>query len=97
MHVLGTSNEYICIPLRGPETDLTGYAVYIAVVAEDAGEPATGDYQTASWINGEVCWKPSTDWATDVGTGSFMAYARIVAAPEDVRVISGRVRVGDVR
>lgn len=97
MYVLATSNEYVCIPLQGPETDLTGYPVYVAVVAEDAGEPAVGDYQTASWINGEVCWKPTTDWGTDVGTGQFMAYARIVVSPEDVRLASGRVRVGDTR
>jgi hypothetical protein len=99
MLVLASSTEYICIALTGPFADLTGYPVSMALVlpgqgAGVNGEPADNEYQASAWINGEVCYKPT---AGQYPPGEYIAYVRIVAAPEDVRLLSGRVRIGDAR
>jgi hypothetical protein len=94
MLILASSTEFICIPMSGPYADLTVYAVSMALVLPGAGEPLVTDYKTASWINGEVCYKPN---AGDYAIGEYNAYVRIVAGTEDVRLLSGRVRIGDAR
>lgn len=89
MMILASSTEYVFIPLDGPYGDLTGYAVSVALLPDDGTEPADSDYLPAIWLNGEVALLHQ--WAA----GDYMAYVRISAPPEDVRLISGRVRIGD--
>jgi hypothetical protein len=92
MLVLSTSTEYLLIPLTGPVSDLTAYPVKIALVPAGGGEPADGDYQAAQWIGGEAAILLS-----GFAPGEYMAYTRIQASPEDVRLAAGRVRIGDAR
>jgi hypothetical protein len=95
MMILASSKPYIFVPLDGPKgVDLTQFSAWIAVVPDTGAEPATGDYQAATWINGEA--------AILVGDGQYqpgdyMIYARLSAPPEDLRLVSGRLRVGDIR
>jgi hypothetical protein len=89
MLLLTTSSEFICIPMSGPYADLTVYTPSIAIVDEDAVQPTTGAYQTAAWLNGEIAYKPS---AGQFPAGDYMAYVRLQAGAEDVRVKSGRIR-----
>lgn len=95
MLILASSTEYLSIPVTGPVDDLTGYAVSIALIPEAAGgEPALGDYQSAAWINGEAAHLVTTG---DYPAGEYLAFVRVIAAPEDVRMFAGRVRIGDTR
>lgn len=95
MLILASSTEYISIPVTGPVDNLTGYPVTIALIPEaTGGEPALGDYKSAAWINGEAAHLVT---AGDYPAGEYLAFVRIVAAPEDVRLFAGRVRVGDAR
>ena len=94
MKLMETSTQYLMVPVSGPVDDLTTYAAYIAIVDEDAGEPADSDYRAATWINGEAALLVN---AGDYPAGQYMVYVRVVAAPEDVRMASGRLRVGDAR
>jgi hypothetical protein len=101
MVILESSTEPILVPLAGP-AGMSGYPVSVAVVPEGSGEPATGDYQAASWRNvtvsqdgqreyGDAMIQPSAPFPA----GLYMVYARVIAAPADVRKVSGRLRVGD--
>lgn len=95
MLILQTSTEKIAIPVTGPVSDLSGYAVSVALVSASAGaEPVSGDYQSAVWISGEAVMLIT---AGQYPPGEYMAYVRVQASPEDVRLASGRVRIGDVR
>lgn len=95
MLILASSTEYVSIPVTGPVTNLTVYPVTIALIPESTGgEPLLGDYKTATWINGEAA-KLVT--AGEYPPGDYLAFVRIVATPEDVRIFSGRVRIGDTR
>lgn len=95
MMILATSRPYICVPADGPKgVDLTQYSAGIAVVPDTGDEPDTGDYQAADWINGEAVFLPAVD---QFPPGEYMVYLRISAPPEDVRLVSGRLRVGDIR
>jgi hypothetical protein len=90
MLLLSSSSEFICIPMSGPYADLTQFPnPQVAIVDEDAGQPATGAYLTAAWMNGEVAYKPASG---QFPAGDYMAYVRLVANTEDVRVKSGRIR-----
>lgn len=95
MLILASSTEYVSIPVTGPVADLTPFTVSIALIPESTGgEPAVGDYKSAAWINGAAAHLVT---AGDYPAGDYMAFVRIVAPPEDVRLFSGRVRIGDVR
>lgn len=95
MLLLATSTEYIFVPLDGPPgLDLTQYQVGIAVVPDAGIEPDLDDYQTATWIDGEAAFLPSSG---QYPAGQYMVYARISNPPEDIRLESGRLRIGDTR
>jgi hypothetical protein len=96
MMVLATSSEYVFVPLDGPPgLDLTQFDVSLAFVPDDGAgtEPDTDAYSSASWIGGEAALIPNPGLAA----GPYLVYARLVAPPEDVRLLSGRLRVGDTR
>jgi len=105
MMVLATSNQYMCVPLTGPPgVDLTGYPVWLALIPDSsAAEPADSDYKAANWlpcpVHGvDVARKPAlANWGAEYPAGGYLAYARCQAGAEDVRLPSGRVRIGDVR
>lgn len=95
MLILASSSEYISIPVTGPVDDLTPYTVSVALIPEAVGgEPALGDYKSAAWVNGEAAHLIT---AGDYPAGEYLAFVRIQASPEDVRLFSGRVRIGDTR
>lgn len=95
MLILASSTEYLSIPVTGPVADLTAYPVTIALIPEaTGGEPALGDYKSASWIGGKAAHLIT---AGDYPAGDYLAFVRVVATPEDVRMFSGRVRIGDSR
>jgi len=89
VQLLTSSNEYICIPMTGPYADLTVYTPSVAIVLAEAAQPATGQYNVAAWMNGEIAYKPA---AGAYPAGDYMAYVRLVAGSEDVRLKSGRIR-----
>jgi hypothetical protein len=93
---LSSSTQYVFIPVTGPAgLDLTTTAASIALLAEaTGGEPADGDYKTAIWSAGEAVLLISKG---DYPDGQYLAFVRVVHAPEDVRLFSGRIRIGDVR
>lgn len=95
MYIPATSSTYLFIPVTGPADDLSGFAASIALVPEPAGaEPADGDYRTATWIDGQPALLLT---AGLYPPGEYMAWVRVLASPEDVRLPSGRVRIGDTR
>lgn len=94
MMILATSVEYIAVPVDGPPgVDLTQYQVGIAIVPDTGDEPDVSDYHTATWASdGQAAFLPL---AGQFPPGFYMVYTRLVAPPEDVRVINGRLRIGD--
>jgi hypothetical protein len=96
MNILSTSTSYLYIPVTGPDgVDLTVFPVSVALRLEAlGGEPATGDYVTATWSSGAAKVLITAGAQPD---GEYLAYVRIVASPEDIRLLSGRVRIGDTR
>jgi hypothetical protein len=93
--ILASSREYICVPAEGPPgVDLTQYQAGMAIVPDTGAEPDTGDYQAATWLDGEIAFLPTPG---QYPPGFYMVYVRISASPEDVRLVSGRLRVGDIR
>lgn len=94
---LSTSTEYVYIPVTGPDgVNLPDLPVSVALILESAGgEPADTDYKSAIWnSSGEAVLLVS---AGEYPDGQYLAFVRIVNAPEDVRLLSGRVRIGDAR
>jgi hypothetical protein len=97
MNKLSSSSEYCYIPVTGPSgTDLTVFPVSIALRLEaTGGEPATGDYVASTWVNGEAAVNLATGVYPD---GQYLAFVRIQpGVPQDIRLLAGRVRIGDVR
>lgn len=95
MLILATSTEYLSIPVTGPVSDLSVFTVSVALWPEAAGgEPAPADYKSAAWAGGEALHLVS---AGDYPAGDYLAFIRVIAAPEDVRLFAGRVRIGDTR
>lgn len=100
MLILGTSREYIRIPVTAPAgVDPTLLAAEIALVADPGPEPADADYHAATWIAGEACLLagPGGSGAVDYPDGEYMAYVRLTAGAEKPVRRAGRVRVGDDR
>jgi len=98
MLILGTSREYIRIPVTGPAgTDVTALAAEIALVADPGIEPADVDYHAATWISGEACLLIGPAAPVDYPDGEYMAYVRLTAGAERPVLRAGRVRVGDDR
>ncbi len=91
---LATSTEFVCVPLAGPYDNLTSYTVGMAIIPEGTGEPLVSDYKEATWLNGEVAYKPA---GGELAAGFYAVYVRILAGDEDVRLLAGRLRVGDTR
>jgi hypothetical protein len=91
----------VFIPLYGPpNTDLTQYPVVIAIVDEDAGEPATGAYTAGVWTWKDIrAGRATAALLVSSGTypnGDYMAYAKLTASDGEAPVVqSGRIRIGD--
>jgi len=95
MMILATSVEKIVIAIDGPADDLTPFTPYVALVADDGSEPGDSDYHAATWLSpSTMAYLPAKG---QYPAGLYMAFARVVATPEDVRMRSGRVRIGDTR
>jgi len=95
MQKLQTSTQYVSIPVSGPVADPTIFPVGIALLLESVGgEPTDSEYHTATWINGEAVLLLTPEMYP---AGAYLAFVRLQAAPEDVRLFSGRVRIGDAR
>jgi hypothetical protein len=99
VYVLASSSEFISIPVSGPTgVNLANATVSIALVSVlTGGEPATADYKSAQWLNGEAARQFTPNAGTEYAPGEYTAFVRVVNAPEDVRLASGRVRIGDAR
>jgi hypothetical protein len=93
---LSTSTEYVYIPVTGPDdVDLSTTVMSIALRLEaTGGEPADADYKPAIWNGTEAVMLISKG---DYLDGQYLAFVRVVRAPEDVRMIGGRIRIGDAR
>ncbi len=94
MHKLSSSVVYVLVPMTGPVADLTVFTASMAIVPESSDEPADVDYKAATWIGGEVAYKPA---AGELAEGIYDVYTRLIAGAEDVRLLAGRLRVGDPR
>jgi hypothetical protein len=95
MMILASSRPYICVPMEGPKgVDLTQYSPGMAIVPDTGAEPDVSEYLGADWIDGEIAFLPVPG---QFPPGFYMVYVRLAAPPEDVRLISGRLRVGDIR
>jgi len=101
MMQLATSLAYLFIPLYGPKgTDLTAFAVDIALITDAGAEPSGGDWHAATWLSPDGI-KPK-EAALLVGptagvvypSGEFMAFARLTAGAEKPVLPAGRVRIG---
>jgi hypothetical protein len=87
-----TSTQYMFLPVYGPPgVDLTWYPVQVALVPEDAGEPAPSAYQAAAWMNGQA---PLLIGAGPFPPGDYMAWV-LVGGREALVIQSGRIRIGD--
>lgn len=96
MLILSSSTEKMFVPVTAPDgVDITTVGVSIALRSETVdGEPATGDYLTATWVNGEAMVLLATG---AFPAGQYNVFIRLVSSPEDVRKLAGRVRIGDAR
>lgn len=94
MQLLATATQWVMVPVTGPTADLTGYQAYMAIIPDGENEPSTSDYKSAVWMNGEVALKVS---AGDFPEGQYKVYVRVTTGDEDVRLWSGRLRIGDAR
>jgi hypothetical protein len=93
--LLGTTQEYVLIPVTGPAgVDLTQYVARVALRPDDGSEPVAGDWKAATWMGGQAAmlYHPG-----DYAPGEYMAYVTLAAGVEAPVIRSGRVRVGDVR
>jgi hypothetical protein len=90
--ILGTSREYIRIPVTAPAgVDPTLLAAEIALVADPGAEPGDADYHAATWIGGEACLLVGPT-AADYADGEYMAYLRLTSGAERPVLRAGRVR-----
>jgi len=98
MQLNATSTEYLFCPVRGPAgVDLTAFPVAIALVGEQAGEPASGDYQTAAWAGSPAPGITEARLLVTAGSlavGAYMAWVKVTATPEVPVIKAGRVTVG---
>ena len=93
MYVPESSSQYVFFAVYGPPgVNLTLYPVQVAIVAEDAGEPAPSAYQPADWINGQAAlFIPKGTFPP----GDYMAWVLVTAGMEAPVIQSGRIRIGD--
>jgi hypothetical protein len=91
------------VPVWGPlGQDLTGYPCEVALIPdEDGREPELTEYHPGEWVGGEATLKPpgGAAWGGDFPDGEYMAWVRVdamTALDEDVRLKSGRVRIGEL-
>lgn len=99
MYLPVTSKTYLCIPITGPASagDLTQYAVAVALMPDDGTEPGYSDWQGAIWIDGQAALLVNGGAPVSYPPGAYMAYATLTAGDETPVLVSGRVRVGDIR
>ncbi len=100
MMQLASSLAYLFVPLYGPKgTDLTQYAVDLALITDAGAEPSSGDWHAATWLSPDGI-KPKEaalligPTAQVYASGEYMCYARITAGAEKPVLPSGRVRIG---
>lgn len=93
MYLPKTSAIDILIDIYGPEGfDFTPYPVKVAIIGEQAGEPADSDWQVASWDSNGVAKYPVTkNQFTD---SSLFAWVTFDTGGEAPVIPSGRIRVG---
>lgn len=87
------SVEFLKIPITG-SSDLATFAVEMAVLP-DGQDPDTGDWKTAEWSTaGEamILIGPGTSLPLTKGV-TYVAWARITAAPETPVLTSGKVHI----
>lgn len=96
MQKLSSSTEYVYVPVTAPDgVDLTTVTMSIALRAEAlGGEPSVNDYKNAIWSGSEAVMLIS---AGDYPDGQYLAFVRLLRSPEDVRLMAGRIRIGDNR
>ncbi len=102
MGQLATSLEYVFVPWSGPAgTDLTQYAVDVALIPDNGAEPGSGDWHAGAWIAPQP--GAAKEAALDTGpggpqqyaAGTYMVFSRLtVSAQEKPVVKSGRWRIG---
>ncbi len=94
MYLPKTSAQDILIPVYGPDGfDFTPYPVQIAIIDEQAGEPQTSDWKTATWdSNGVAKYPVAANQFTDSSLFAWVTFATSGEAPV---IPSGRIRVGN--
>jgi hypothetical protein len=100
MMQLASSLAYLFVPLYGPKgTDLTQFAVDLALITDTGAEPASSDWHAAAWLSPDGI-KPKEaalligPTAQAYASGEYMCYSRIHAGPELPVLPAGRVRIG---
>lgn len=100
MYKSSTGAAYMYVPVTGPSgVDITTFPVSIALRLEGTGgEPLATDYAAATWTTNGTA-KEATLLLTEglYADGEYLAWVRVQAAPEDLRLNAGRVRIGDSR
>ena len=95
-----TGAAYIFVPVK-PPVDPTGFTVSIALIpAATGGEPLVTDYKPASWSGTFAAGNLEAALLLTEGLypdGEYAVWVRIQASPEDLRIPSGRCRIGDTR
>jgi hypothetical protein len=96
MYKPSTGDAYMYVPITGPSgVNIQSFAVSVALILEGSGgEPALSDYKTATWVGTEAALLLTEGLYPD---GEYLVWVRIVASPEDLRLPSGRCRIGDAR
>lgn len=87
-----SSREYVYAPVGA---EALGLPTEIAIVAEDAGEPADSDYRQASWEGGEVRILVGPGGGDIVlAAGVYVVWVRVTAGDEKPVRRSGLLTVG---
>jgi hypothetical protein len=97
VQILDSSKEYILIPLPSMPAPTLADCDYLGIAlipAAAGGEPGDDAYQAATVIDGEVAYRRTPG---DYPPGDYFAFVRVQYGLEDVRLPSGRVRIGDAR
>lgn len=94
MYLPKTSAVDILIDVYGPDGfDFTPYPVQVAIIGEQAGEPADSDWQTASWASNGVATIPVAK--NQYPDSSLFAWVTFTGVSEAPVIPSGRIRVGN--
>lgn len=88
--VPASSTEYLHIPVTDGSAGIPGE---IAVIAS-CNEPVEADWKSATWDDGSYKLLLGPDGDLTLTAGTYTAWVRLDAAPENVVRRSGPVRVG---